>query len=401
MPKNNWLFDSGGIDISNKVLSMNLKEGREKYLDSYSGGSLTFTINNADNYASTLPYSGPIILRSKSDNSEFYEWYWVREVIYEDHPGNTGLNTAIIVCSDWLARSGQTNANNKAIAAASTNYNFREFQDTRGGPLYQTMFVATINSSSFCAASTYTGSVLNFYNYLVATERGYLVNRISTLYPIGRNVVATYAPGTVTLDRTTSNTQIAYESFERIQNGTQFINTATTNPNGLTAQTASNNDSVGSYGQSFFSSSTVDDTEIQALGNAQWIANTFNDPQSLRFTCTFDDVAQNETALTNFMQQIFGGTNRLINFNYQVPGGSNTTITCVIEGFTINATPNFTRYVLNLSPLQYYQFFTLDSELLGILGGGPIVYNQETINYDEPNWVYNDSNVEQGARLGW
>jgi len=141
----------------------------------------------------------------------------------------------------------------------------------------------------------------------------------------------------------------------------------TGNYGSLRGQTATNTASVGSYGQSFYSSSTVDATETQALGNAQWISNNFNDPYSLRFTCTFDDVAQNATALTAFMQQIFGGVNRTINFKYQVPGGSETTVACVIEGYSINATPESTQYVLNLSPLQYYQFFTLNSTTLGIL----------------------------------
>ena len=367
MPKNNWIFDSVGRDITNKVLSMNITQGRTKYLDTYSGGSLTFTINNSSNFASTIDYQSPIVLKSKSDNSEFYEWFWVREITFQDYPGNTGLNTATIICSDWINRSGQINANAKAIAAATTSYGFYIFGDGYGGPLPASMKVAIITSSTQCSASTYTGSVLNYYNYLVNTERGYLVSRIDTLYPVSRDAMQSYTPGSITLGRTTSTTQIAYNSFERIQNGVQYINTATTSPAGLTAQTATNTASVASYGQSFYSSSTVDATETQALGNAQWIANNFNDPYSLRFTCTFDDVAQNATALTTFMQQIFGGINRTINFKYQVPGGSETTVACVIEGFTVNSTPDMTRYQLNLSPLQYYQFFTLNSTTLGIL----------------------------------
>jgi len=43
----------------------------------------------------------------------------------------------------------------------------------------------------------------------------------------------------------------------------------------------------------------------------------------------------------------------------------------------------------------------LDSSLLGVLGGGPITYDQATIVYDQTDWIYNDTNVEQGSRLGW
>jgi len=184
MPKNSWIFDSVGRDITNKVLSMNISQGRTKYLDTYSGGSLTFTINNSSNFASTIDYQSPIVLKSKSDNSEFYEWFWVREITFQDYPGNTGLNTATIICSDWVNRSGQINANAKTIAAATTSYGFYIFGDGYGGPLPASMKVAIITSSTQCSASTYTGSVLNYYNYLVNTERGYLVSRIDTLYPV-------------------------------------------------------------------------------------------------------------------------------------------------------------------------------------------------------------------------
>jgi len=53
--------------------------------------------------------------------------------------------------------------------------------------------------------------------------------------------------------------------------------------------------------------------------------------------------------------------------NYQVPGGSPTSTNVLMEGWSINITPEQTRFELSYSPLQYYQFFTLDSSTLGIL----------------------------------
>jgi hypothetical protein len=55
-----------------------------------------------------------------------------------------------------------------------------------------------------------------------------------------------------------------------------------------------------------------------------------------------------------------------------------------------------------LSPIEYYNYFILDSQYLGVLGGGGIVYNQPEITYDDAGWVYNDSNADDTAsRLGW
>jgi hypothetical protein len=45
------------------------------------------------------------------------------------------------------------------------------------------------------------------------------------------------------------------------------------------------------------------------------------------------------------------------------------------------------------------QSFELDDPVYGVLGGSPITYNQP-IDYDEIGFIYNDTFVEQGARLG-
>ena len=58
----------------------------------------------------------------------------------------------------------------------------------------------------------------------------------------------------------------------------------------------------------------------------------------------------------------------VVQLNYRIPGaGSDTSVQTVIEGWNLNITPAQTRWTLYLSPLTYYQFFTLDSSTLGIL----------------------------------
>jgi hypothetical protein len=59
--------------------------------------------------------------------------------------------------------------------------------------------------------------------------------------------------------------------------------------------------------------------------------------------------------------------NRTLTLNYTPPGGVSTAINVVVEGYSFNVTPEQTRITFNMSPLQYYQFFTLNSTFLGIL----------------------------------
>jgi len=260
----------------------------------------------------------------------------------------------------------------------------------------------TVFDDSVASASTYTGSVNNYLNLLATTERGYIVLRENYMYFIQRSYVANFPPIATTFAPTASTSQIAYDTFDRIQNGLQFVNTATISPEGLTEQTAVNTTSLTAYGPASYSASTVDYTVDQALGNAQWVATNFGEPATLRFRIGINDLGQNATALNSWMRQCWGDSNPVNTISYQIPGGALTSVQVFMEGFTINVTPAQTRFDLYLSPLQYYQFFTLDDSVFGVLGGGGIVYNQAEITYDEAGWVYNDSNADDTAsRLGW
>ena len=366
MPKLTWTVLNGATDITSKILSMNIQQGREKYLDPYSGGSCTFTINNSSDYASGITYGNRIQVSTNGVN-DFLCIFWVQEVIFNDHPGNTGLNTATITAVDWISRSGRILANNFNLTQALCRTQMELFQYSYSGPLDMDVSSGGLNGGSTAAAITYTGSVNNYLNLLMATERGYAVLRSSYLYFIERPFVSSFAPIATTIGPTTSTTQIAYDDFDRIQNGTQFINTATVQPNGLAEQTVVNSASITTYGAASYSSSTVDYTTTQATGNGQWIVNNFSNPSSLRFQCSLSDTSQNATALASWMSQCWGTTNRVTTFSYQVPGGSLTSLNLVLEGFSVNITPEQTTFDLSFSPLQYYQFFTLDSTTLGIL----------------------------------
>jgi hypothetical protein len=371
MPKITWQVEVDVVDITNTILSMNITQGREKYLDNYSGGVCTFTINNANDVASTFSYGSEVYVTGEtagiSTNNGFLCIYWIQEIVFNDYPGNTGLNTATITAVDWVSRSGRVTANNLILAQNNTGFQLKLFEQSNMGPLPPDMSTTSFGGSSTAAAITYTGTVNNYLNLLQATERGYVVLRGSILFWIPRSEISNLAPITATLGRTTSSSQIAYQTFERIQNGVQFINTATVSPNGLASQTSTNASSVSTYGPAFYSSSTVDFNTTQASGNADWIVNNFSDPASLRFACSFSDVAQNSTALDLWLQECWGTYNRTINLVYQVPGGSSVTTPVVMEGASINVTPESTQFAMTFSPLQYYQFFTLDSSVLGIL----------------------------------
>lgn len=377
MATTNWIFLKGGYagtNFTSKVLSASVSQGREKYLDNYAGGTLRITINNTGEYASNFVFNDKVLFYTGNPLYGWQDWWTVQEIDYNDYPGNTGLPTATITCVDALARAGRYQATSKTLTQAATYAQATQFNASNGGPLPSDLLISpTVGGSgnSTASAQTYTGTVLNQLNLLNATERGMLRTGIlgpttsQYIYPYSRNQITAQQITSLSFGRTASSTVIGYDTFDRIQNGVSFINTATVSPLGLAEQTEANATSVATYGATFYSSSTVDFDVTQADGNAAWIANTFSDPAALRFRISFTDLLQNSTAYSNFFN--FGSAVGW-SLSYRVPGaGADTTVAVALEGWNINMTPAQTRWELSFSPLSYYQFFTLDSSTLGIL----------------------------------
>jgi hypothetical protein len=354
------------VTWTSSVLSFNFTNGRQSYLDNYSAGASYIDNKQSTNFETAgFNFGENRFVKSDfmgSGNAIFSD-FWVQKITYNDYPGNTGLSTATFTCVDWISRAGRINTNNLVIAQADCDDQLTYFETA--GILPADMGVIAYGSGSIASGTTYTGTVNNYLNFLVTTERGYCFVQQGLIYFIGRTFVSSLAPIATTIGRTASDTQIAYQQLERIANGFEFINTATVSPNGLASQTSTNTTSVSTYGPAFYSSSTVDYTTTQASGNADWIVNNFGDPTAERFFCSFTDLAQNGTALYSWLAECFDGNNRTVTFKYRQPGDvSDLSENVVMEGYTINVTPEQTTFDLSFSPLTYYQFFTLNSSLL-------------------------------------
>ena len=373
MPTTDWKFKyDNTTDFTNSVLSAFITQGRQKYLDPYSGGSISITINNNANLAANFTFNTQILVYNNLATADYYQVFTVQEITFNDYPGNVGLSTATIFAVDGLGRAGRIQATNKNLTQANTLNQLEQFNFST---LPSDLVISCLfgGGESIASAQTYTGTVLNQINTINATERG-----IFTTSSIGTPTTQRILPfervnpymslGSYSFGRNTSSSVIAYSSFNRYQNGLSFINTATISPLGLSSETRTNSSSITSFGPTFYSSSTVDYNATQAQGNGDWIVNSFSDPASERFELEFTDRAQNSVAYDLFSSFFFSASRLLYAVAYRVPGaGSDTTVNLVREGWQINISPSQTSYRLFFSPLTYYQFFTLNDTTLGIL----------------------------------
>jgi hypothetical protein len=351
------------------ILSASYQYGRQTYLDNYAGQSISITIKNQANESAIFQLNDRISLIGVVGIYQPYnQSFWVTAIDYQDYPGNIGLSTAIITASDAMHRLGRVLGKGDTLSAGTTGAQIDSMDTKASWPPNITTF--SYVTSSQASAATVTQSWNNQINLLQTTEKGVIsyANGRQIQF-IGRGYITNLKSFTP-LTRTVSSTSIGYQTFDRLGYGSNFVNSAEITPAGLGTSTGTNTDSVTLYGQNGITQSTVDADATQAQGNADWTARALSDPTVLRFECGFSDVSQNENALFNFLANVtgFGSVKQVIDLSYRVPGaGSDTTVEVIVEGWSLNITPEQANYIFYLSPLTYYQFFTLDSSELGIL----------------------------------
>ena len=363
-----WAVKNATTNViyTSSVLSFNFTNGRQSYLDNYNAGALFLTIKNQANESAGFTFGDKIQLLDPTGSLRFV--FFVVEVSYNDYPGNTGLSTATITCQDALGLMGRLQMNAFSITAGTSGNQFSQISSVPGYVATQPVLAVGGTTGSLCSAQTYSGSILNLWNILVNTERGIMSVLQNTVKFFMRDGISGNTSSTISLSNLTGATAIGYQSFERINLGLDLMNQVQTQPAGLATQQATNAASVASFGAQGFTVSTVDATATQALGLAQWLANTLSDTNKQRFVVSFTDLMQSMTT-ANFTTFIDAISAKLpISLTYRVPGAvSDTTAQVIVEGFNLSATPAQTTITAYLTPITYYQFFTLNSATLGIL----------------------------------
>ena len=370
MPKIVWnlqRYAPSAVDVTSSVMSFSYLQGRQNYLDQYSGGTLSVTLKNQTNVAQYFTFNSVWTLFD-ADSGE-NQYFWCQDVSFNDYPGNTGLSTITVSLVDVLARNGRNVVSSVSLTQTDTITQLQNLWRT--APYQIGDFQGSGAGSSTAAAITYSGSMLNYLNLIDATEKGLLNFSGSQTNMIPRSAVNSSVSGASFTRNSATSSAISYYAFGHDKAGLNFMNNVTTNPNGLASQTATNTTSLTAYGNAQQSVSTVDATTTQALGLAEWLSNSQSDPEAQTWSITFQDISQDSNALYTFLVAFYGvngSGKRLWDLVYRVPGaGSDTTVLVAIEGISVSASLDKTDFTVFFSPATYYQFFTLDSSTLGIL----------------------------------
>ena len=357
-----WKIEKFTTDKTDEVMSFTYQTGRGTQFDSWSPGSLVLTIRNDNGQANGYDLNDKIVLTAV--DADFYQWFYVQEVLFNDL-GSTGAgSTASIVCTDLLGRLGRIQVFEKSLPSAATLT-----QIQTGFELFlPSSTVITITSggaSTAAGTASYTGTGLNRLNLNMVTEQGWLGVTDQAIYLYGRDDIADLAPGTITLARTASGSfQMGYSDIKRIALGSNYLNSCTVTPPVVASQNYEDATGVSAFGVYGAEFSTVDNTTSQALSFAQWQVFSRDDPDELSFAITVSDAGNDLEELFKAIYQNIA----VVTVSYKNPG-NNTTLTSsqIMQGFSMSVVPGQTTMQITTSPLTYFQYFTLNSATLGVL----------------------------------
>ena len=374
-----WTFGDSSASITNVVRSMTYTLGRKSPDDMESTVAAQITLINNNEATFPLTYNETVGFSFTIGATTYAEISGrVVALAYDDEPG-TGVNSSVTATLfNALGLNSQVELTGSSIGAGTIAQQIATLNTLID---LDVNYLPSGGTSPYTmAAQTYTGSPTDYIRTLSNADN-------ATLYCRDYSNVNywSYAQGfvkpPVTIGRTATSTQLGYSSIRRRKFANPFYNQVTVTSTSVASQTQTNATSVTAYGKKAFNLDTFYDTTTQAADAASWYANAWSTEQFC-FEADFFVDTQNQTMWTqagtattagianasSMATCVFGGLPTYLNVLYRAPGAAaDTTVPCILEGVTINATPNGTYGTLYLTPATFYSRFILDNSYFGIL----------------------------------
>jgi hypothetical protein len=358
MPKLTWKVTNhtqADLDITQYVRSLSFTLGRPSPVSPYSGNSASITMSSYGGLETYVAVNDEIYLYAQATGGS-YQLKFVGRVAsrnYNDEPG-TGINsTMTVLLNDGLLQAGMANFNNQSLT--SVNDQIQEIDS-----VLPQISISGANTDINISTGTFSVNANQRINEIVAGDRGVFAVTSGEYVYVPPSNFDTFVESTLTIGRTTSVTQIAYQDLVRVEAASNSLFYTQATVTGSVATETIDSENIGIYGTRTFTATTA---QSQLVGqSAQWYANAFSDPNVESLYVTFTDVAQNQTALN-----LWNVNFQFLQVSYTPPGGVSTTGYYWPEQITFNATTSQTTIDMVMTPQTYYANFILDDAVFGVL----------------------------------
>ena len=361
MPKLTWEVSNdtqGGLDLTQYVRSLSFTQGRPSPLSPYSGNSASITMTSYGGIEQYVAINDQIFISAEptGGTARFLFQGFVTSRTFDDNPGDGVNSTMTVSLNDAMLQAGMANLQNQSLV--SVDEQIKEINT-----LLPQVVMSQIANDVDISTGTFTTNASQRINEIIAGDRG--VFFITNSFPIyiPPSVFDDYVNTSVTIGRTISASQIAYQDLVRVEAASNSLFYTQATVTGSASTVTKSSSELATYGTRTFTATTAQSNLVSET--AEWYANAFTDPESVMLNLSFTDVAQNELAL-RLANGLFS-QNEFVQVSYTPPGGVSTTGYYWPEQMTFNATPDQTSITMLMSPLTYYANFILDDAVFGVL----------------------------------
>ena len=389
MPATNWTVTINSTSFTSITQSLSLSVGRASWFDTPTGNNCTLTVRNNTGQAAAISQGDQIVIGNNL--SAFVLFFYVVEVTFQDEIA-ANADTATITGTDALGQMSLFYVNDDPVIGYTNAIYQADLIAQEVYPFVPPYPPATATNGRATVSDAFDPTTIGQRVVeLLQTEN-------STYYYDGATIEfrTSAAPGDSLIAFTTnSSTGVVYDGLVRKYPNANYpnvVNLSSTTVGTTYAATPSN------Y-QRNYNRQVLFNTTAQQQAQTDYFANVLADDSQVYVDVRFNDVANNSTPLTTFLNAIGAMSGKTAQLTYTPPGGEAITSTFVIEGASMSAIPGRTDWIVYLSPRLLYDLFTLDSSTFGILGG-TMVYDTP-ITYNDAGETYNATATDNGNRLGW
>lgn len=361
---------AGGFyqDVSAYAMSLNIGRGKSRELDRYQAGSVSIVFNNRNRYFdptfASSPFYGQIVPRRNIKVS--VDGVVQFTGIVDDWNLTFSTNgEAVAVCNayDNLSALSQQKLTADSYPEELSGARVNRVLDS-AGVLYDPLARNIDAGQTLLAAETVTASdgVLNYLQQVEVSEDGAFFidkNAEATFFDVSRSPSSSSV--VVLAD---DGSGIRYQSMNIVYGSELLYNFATVTRNGGTAQTATDADSIQTYGTRVVSEDSLHSTDEQALRLAQWLVAQYAQPE-FRFEAV--DISLNDASDAERVTLLGLEIGAKCQIKY-TPVGVPPAISkyAQIIGLEYKADPNAHVLTLRFKTLDY-QLLILDDAVFGLL----------------------------------
>lgn len=359
------------------VQSIGIQHGRQRQLDAYQTSRCSIVIRYPNGFASPInaliPGASIRVENITGTAQKIFEGN-ISDVQVQygiPYASNVGPSDYLTIsCEGALAIANRANGNGATIAqdkignqlpAASGLYGFGAFyQGNAGDALGPTLSGTTVNGSwgdwiTRCAL-TINGRIWDGYN----KNEFYVVSPFYTS-TCGFNFS----------DTTNNATNQVYDTIEFASYADNYYTQARVTPEAVSAVTVDATGAVAPFRT--YQINTLNSSTSQATDLGQYLVNTYSTtaPKIVSVSCSAE--AQNVFKLDQCGTTVSGGPGA-------APGNRvtitfrGTTVNCVIEGVSITASPESSRYTYYVSGADLNNYLILDNTVFGTLDNNRLGY---------------------------